>query len=193
MKKTKLNLLTNRVDYQRLETIFRWIRISSLGLSIIVIITIGGFFLVFSVQSSKIQDLLNQKTTYLSNLKDRENEEAKLYYIQTKDQQLNSYLSQDAHSLPYYNLLNTALSKSSESATLKSFLMQKNRETNFTVTFINFDELLNFFRFIESDDFLKKFEKVSLKSFTAIGDNKAKTNYELSFIGKFIEIHETSY
>lgn len=123
-------------------------------------------------------------------LKNRDEEQAKLYYIQTKNEQLNTFMQQDAHSLPYYNLLSAAISKSTESATLKSFLIQKNRETNFIVSFINFDELLNFFRFIESDDFLKNFEKVSLKSFTAIGSSKAKTSYELSFTGKFTEINE---
>lgn len=192
MKKTKLNLLTNREDYQKIEHLFefiRWFFYIQLGILVILFV----FFLIsLANQNNKINNLLNQKKISLESLKDKEADETKLLYIQNKYQALKDYLKDDARSLPYYNLLNSALSKSTESATLKSFLISKNRDVSFTVSFAHFDELLSFFRFIESDEFLKNFEKVSLKSFTALGDSKTKQNYELAFTGRFIELHETT-
>jgi len=192
MKKTKLNLLTNREDYQKIEKVFSIIRyLLYVQLGILVVLFVF-FFISFSAQNSKINDLLNQKKTLLESLKNREADEAKLIYVQNKYQTLKDYLKEDARSLPYYNLLNSALSKSTESATLKSFLISKNRDVTFTVAFAHFDELLSFFRFIESVEFLKNFEHVSLKNFSALGDSKTKENYELAFTGRFIELHETN-
>jgi hypothetical protein len=74
---------------------------------------------------------------------------------------------------------------------LKVFSISKNRDVAFTVAFGDINSLLSFFRFIESDEFLKNFESVSLKSFSALGEGKTKENYELAFTGRFIELHET--
>lgn len=189
MKKTKLNLLSNRENYQRIEKLFSYIRILFyLELGILVLF-FAFFFLSFVSQSHAINQLLDQKKALLDSLKSKEGDEAKLLYIQDKYQNLQTFLKDDANSLPYYNLLNSALSRSTESATLKSFLISKNRDVTFTVSFANLDELLRFFRFIESEDFLKNFEQVSLKNFSAIGgDSKAKQNFELAFTGRFIEL-----
>jgi hypothetical protein len=93
--------------------------------------------------------------------------------------------------LPYYDLLNSALGTSTESAVLKSFKINKNREVDFSVAFNNFTELTNFFGFVESEPFLKNFATLSLKNFFALNENdQNKENYELSFTGQFITINE---
>lgn len=188
MKKTKLNLLSNRVNYQRIEKLFSYIRILfyfELGL---LVLLFSFFFFSLISQTRSVNQLLEQKKELLASLKNKEGDEAKLLYIQNKYQNVQTFLKDDANSLPYYNLLNSALSQSTGSATLKSFLISKNRDVSFTVSFANLDELLSFFRFIESEDFLKNFEKVSLKNFSAIGDSKIKQNFELAFVGRFIEL-----
>jgi hypothetical protein len=192
MKKTKLNLLTSRENYQGIEKIFAFIRIFFFIQLSILVVLFAFLFISAINQNSKIGNLLSQKESFLESLKNKEGNEAQLFYIQNKYQSLKDFLKEDARSLPYYNLLNSALSKSSESATLKSFLISKNRDVTFTVSFAHFDELLSFFRFIESDKFLSNFEKVSLKSFSALGDSKERQNYELAFTGRFIELHEAT-
>lgn len=188
MKKTKLNLLSNRVNYQKIEKIFSYIRIGFYAEIGLLTLLLSLFFFSFINQTHTINQLLEQKKVLLASLKNKEGYEAKLIYIQNKYQNVQTYLKDDANSLPYYNLLNSALSQSTGSATLKSFLISKNRDASFTVSFANLDELLSFFRFIESDNFLKNFEKVSLKNFSAIGDSKLKQNFELAFDGRFIEL-----
>lgn len=188
MKKTKLNLLTNRADYQKIEKIFSFIRwLFYLQLCILALLFLF-YFTSFLRQGNTIQRLVSQKKSLLESLQNKQGDEAKLLYVQDKYQVIQNFLKDDARSLPYYNLLNSALSRSTESATLKSFLISKNRDVTFTVAFVNFNDLLSFFRFIESDAFLKNFEQVSLKSFSSLGGSKTKESYELAFSGRFIEI-----
>lgn len=193
MKKSKLNLLTNREDYQKIEKYFAWLRISVIILSVFFLIIIVYFFINLLLQHSQISALTSKKKFLLEQLQDKEEDEAKAIIIQKKYLSIKEYLKDDARPLPYYNLLNTAMASSTESAGLKSFQITKNREVNFTVSFTSFGDLLNFFKFIESDNFLKNFERLSLESFTAISSKESeKSNYELSFVGKFISINENS-
>lgn len=188
MKKTKLNLLVNRENYQKIEKIFSFIRILFyIQLSFLAVLFLF-FFISTLRQNNAINGLLEQKKTLLQALQTKKDDEAKLIYLQDKYSTIKNFLKDDARSLPYYDLLNSSLSSSTGSAGLKSFLISKNREVEFSVAFINFNDLLSFFRFIESDSFLKNFEQVSLKSFSAIENSASKQNYELAFVGKFIEI-----
>ena len=115
----------------------------------------------------------------------------KLFYLQKKYSDLKTYLSDDAASLPYYSLLASALKESSESSTIKSFVIDKSRAASFTIAFNSFPELNSFFKFIESDIFLGNFESITLKSFTVVGAQEtASVNYEISFSGKFIPIEK---
>lgn len=188
MKKTKLNLLTNKGNYQKIEKVFSFIRLLFyIQLGVLVVLFLF-FFISTMKQNSAIDGLLEQKKFLLQSLQNKEDDEAKLIYVQDKYQAIKNFLKDDARPLPYYDLLNSALFSSTGSSGLKSFLISKNREVNFSVAFVNFNDLLSFLRFIESDKFLKNFEQVSLKSFSLVGDSKTKENYELAFVGKFIEI-----
>ncbi|KKQ23897.1 MAG: hypothetical protein US40_C0006G0011 [Candidatus Roizmanbacteria bacterium GW2011_GWC2_37_13] len=192
MKKSKINLIVNREDYQRYENYFNYLKI---GLAIFL----GVFFVVFLflfILVKKRLDIVEKleltKKNYLEILKDKKTDEAKINYIEKKYQDLNSFLKEDAFSSPYYSLLNSALTESSEAAKLKSFEISKNREVDFIIEFTDFPKLMNFFKFIESETFLKNFETISLKSFTVIGATLEKEeNYELSFSGIFIQLKRT--
>ena len=129
-----------------------------------------------------------QKKTYLQQLTERKDDEAKINYIQKKYTDFKTFLKEDASSLPYYQLLSDAIKNSSESATLKSFQVNKDRESSFTITFTVFDTLRDFLKTAESQTFIKNFENITLKNFVVIGDKEKNENYELSFSGKFIPI-----
>lgn len=189
MKKSKINLLINREDYKRYEKYFYWTRIVTIIM--IVVFAISSLYLILSGfnQTSKLNSLLTEKQSLLQAMKNRQVDEAKLILVDNKYQSLNEFLKDDAYSYPYYNLLSKAIASSTESASLKSFEINKNRDVAFVVSFNNFNELMNFFRFVESEKFLKNFEKVILKSFAAIGGSSVKKDsYELTFNGKFVTI-----
>src|SRR3989338_7671731 len=185
MKKNRINLLISREDYRRYENYFEQLKLSAAILTVILFIFFISFYLILRNKFSLNERMNLQKKTYLQLLTERRADEAKINYIQKKYMDLKTFLKDDASTTPYYQLLSDAIKDSSQSASLKSFEVNKNRITSFTISFTAFDKLMNFLKFAESQTFIKNFENISLKSFVIVGDKEKKESYELSFIGKF--------
>ena len=126
-----------------------------------------------------------QKKAHIQLLAEKKDDKAKVNYIQKKYLDLKTFLKDDSSSAPYYQLLSDAIKDSSKSATLKSFEVDKDRKTSFTIAFSAFNELMSFLKFAESKTFIKNFENISLKNFV-LGEKEKNGSYELSFNGKFI-------
>jgi len=188
MRKTKINLSINREDYQTYESYFTILKISVLVLVFLFFILFLSFFIVFKNRFDQETVLKKQKQSYLLALSDKKGDEARLLYIQKKFTDLKTFLKEDASSLPYYSLLAKAIKESSQSSQIRSFEIDKSRTASFTISFTNFNELLEFFRFLESKVFLDNFEEISLKSFSVIGIDEKNESYEISFKGKFIKL-----
>ncbi len=188
MKKNRINLLISREDYRKFENYFEWLKLSVTLLTVILFVIFISFYLVLRNKFNIYEKMNLQKKTYLQQLTERKDDEAKINYIQKKYTDFKTFLKEDASSLPYYQLLSDAIKNSSESATLKSFQVNKDRESSFTITFTVFDTLRDFLKTAESQTFIKNFENITLKNFVVIGDKEKNENYELSFSGKFIPI-----
>ncbi|MEK7634171.1 MAG: hypothetical protein AAB437_04990 [Patescibacteria group bacterium] len=188
MKKKHINLLVNREDYQMYENVFERLKLSAAVLTLILFIFFISFYLILRNKFNTYERMNLQKKTYLQLLTERRSDEAKINYIQKKYSDLKTFLKDDAASTPYYELLSDAISESSQAATLKSFEVNKDREASFTISFSNFDKLMEFLKFAESQTFIENFEKISMKNFAIIGDKEKKESYELSFTGKFVPI-----
>lgn len=188
MKKNRINLLVSREDYRKYENYFEWLKLSVTLLTVILFVIFVSFYLVLRNKFNIYEKMNLQKKIYLQQLTERKDDEAKINYIQKKYLDFKTFLKEDAASLPYYQLLSDAIKNSSESATLKSFQVNKDRESSFTITFTVFDTLRDFLKIAESQAFIKNFENISLKNFIVIGDKEKNENYELSFSGKFIPI-----
>mgnify|MGYP001567028367 CR=1 FL=1 len=186
MKKNRINLLVSREDYQKYENYFEQLKLSAAVLTAILFILFISFYLVLRNKFNLYENMNLQKKTYLQLLSERKGDEAKINYIQKKYLDLKTFLKDDASSAPYYQLLSSAIKDSSESASLKSFEVNKDRMTSFTISFSAFKELMNFLKFAESQTFIKNFENISLKNFVVLGEKEKKESYELSFSGKFI-------
>ena len=185
MKKKRINLLVSREDYQKYERFFERLKLSAAVLTVILFIIFISFYLLLKKKFNLYENMNLQKKTYLQLLSERRGDEAKINYIQKKYLDLKIFLKDDAASLPYYQLLSSAIKDSSESAGLKSFEINKDRMTSFTISFSGFDELMDFLKIAESQTFIKNFEYIALKNFIVLGK---KESYELSFSGKFIPI-----
>lgn len=185
MKKNRINLLVSREDYQKYENYFEQLKLSAAVLTVILFILFISFYLVLRNKFNLYEKMNLQKKTYLQQLTERRADEAKINYIQKKYSDLKTFLKDDASSAPYYQLLSDAIKDSSESASLKSFEVNKDRATSFTISFSAFDEMMNFLKFVESQTFIKNFENISLKNFVVLGDKEKKESYELGFSGKF--------
>ncbi len=188
MIKSKINLAVSREDYQKYELYFFWLKIAVLGLGIIFFIVFLSLFITLRSKGAQNTDLSSQKQGLLAALEDKQGDEAKIFYLQKKYSDLTGFLKDDSSSLPYYSLLTDALKESTQASNIKSFAIDKSRAVSFTIAFNSFPDLLNFFKFIESEVFLNNFEQISLKSFTVIGSEDKTENYEISFAGKFIKL-----
>ncbi len=181
-----MNLLISRENYQKYESFFEQLKLSVAVLTVILFIIFISFYLVLKNKFSLYENMNLQKKTHLQLLSERRGDEAKINYIQKKYLDLKTFLKDDASSTPYYQLLSDAIKDSSQSASLKSFEVNKDRMASFTISFSAFKELMDFLKFAESQAFIKNFENISLKNFVVLGEKEKKESYELSFSGKFI-------
>lgn len=189
MKKSRINLLTSKEDYYRLEKYFTLFQRFVLGYSILFTIGIGILIYNNLQQNFKLESLTRQKQSLLSRLSKHRNDETKLIILSKKMGYYNEFIRDDARFIPYYNLLLETLKNSSQSAALTEFDIDKSRQVNFTLTFDNFDEMVQSFQFIESEQFIHNFEHLDMTDF--IGSQSESIKYQLSFIGKFRTLNET--
>ncbi len=191
MKKSKINLLTYKNDYQKVEKYFSHLRVFILILSFILLALVTFFFVYLKQKNQEINNLLGQKSALIEIINRQKENEAKLIFIQKKYQALKDFMKDDANFLPYYNLLNSALSLSTGSAMLEKVQIDKGRNVVFDISFTNIGELTNFLSFIESESFLKQFETLSLKNYSAFNEEASQTeSYKLSFEGRFVPLNE---
>lgn len=188
MKKTRINLLINREDYQKYENIFERFKLSAAILTTVLVIIFITSYVSIKNKFNKYEKLNLQKKAYLELLVERSEDEAKINYIEKKFTDLKNFLKDDASSVTYYEILTDSIKNSSESVRLKSLEVDKTRNTSFIITFSVFDEMMSFLKFAESEIFLNNFENISLKNLAIAGDNKLDENYELSFVGRFVPV-----
>jgi hypothetical protein len=196
MKKTTINLLASRDEYLKIERSLRILHIAVIVYCCLFIVGALSFTFLQYQQSRNIQNLIDQKTTLLASLSNYKDQEAQLVFVAKKVQSYNKFILDDARFLPYYNLLSSALKNTSESsggtssAILSSFKIDKVRAVSFTLIFGSVEEMVDSFRYVESEGFLNNFEQLSLNGLTV---GAGQTENSLSFSGKFKEIaDETS-
>jgi hypothetical protein len=191
MKKTKINLLSGKDEYLKIQKSLQIFHSAIVLYTFLFVAAVLVFVFIQYRQNQNIQDLIDQKRSLLLSLSNSKDQEAKLVFVAKKVKAYNQFLLDDAHFLPYYNLLISALKTSSESlggtssATLNAFSIDKDRTSTFTLSFSSVAEMLDSFRYIESTTFLKNFEQLSLSGLN-LGANFSDNT--LSFKGKFIKL-----
>lgn len=113
MKQTKINLLVNKQDYQKVEKYFYVIRYITFFFIIIFALSLGYVFIQLRNQNNSLNELSNKKKALLESLANKEEDEAKIIFINNKYNTLKKFEEEDVKGLPYYNLLITALSQNS--------------------------------------------------------------------------------
>lgn len=156
----------------------------------IVLFLFFGFLIYQALQiNASQQSLISQKETYLRYLLDEKDIEANMRYFKSKQTQLNTFLKEDAHFLPYYQVLKKSLEDRSKDTILDIIDIDKDRNTRFVVKFNTSDEMLSFLRYIEAEDFLKNFSSLTLQSFNLNKLQSKGTRYQLELRGIFKEIN----
>lgn len=184
----RINLLVKQGKYIKLEHAFgklKWVLIL-----FVVFFTACYVFISFLLfdQKKVIDSLSQEKEVLLEFLLALNKVEAKFVYFRTKEQQLSDILKDDVNFYPYYKLLDQTLKSLSSSAVLESVTINKLREAEFTLSFPDSKSMISFFKFAESDDFLKNFNTLVLTQFTQI--QAESQQFELIFKGTFIALNE---
>lgn len=184
--KRRINLLKAERKYIQMERYFLWLRRIVISYAVIFLLGIAVLlFLTFQLQS-KYQSLVAQteaQNQYLLANKDRE---AQLLYLANKLKQTSTVLEEDVNFSPYYNVLVQSLQGASEAARFQSVIIDKDqKQFEFTVGLSDYASLLNFFKYIETDEFLQYFTDITLTNFDL---TQTKNSYNLTFKGKFFEI-----
>ena len=191
MKKTRINLLTSKQDYYRLEGYFGLFRKFLFVYCAILLLIIAGLAGYRIYQTTQINKLNQTKKEILLQLASRQTDEVKLIKLSKKLNSYHKFMKDDARFIPYYELLLTTLQSSSQSATLQEFNIDKSRAMNFKLRFSNFGEMVNAFQFIESPEFGHNFEQLDMVDFVGKGNAEEGATYELSFQGVFKSINAT--
>ncbi len=184
MKRTKINLLINKRDYGKVTAYFKYLRISVLTYTILLLLFVVTFLWLHYSQTKKLQSLIDNQEN-LGQIAKQKEQEVKLIYAGNKVKALEKFLLEDANFYPYYELLIATLNQSAAAAQLSSLTIDKARSFEFSLTFSTFEQMISSFRLIESQNFLRNFETLSLVDFRS---GKTDENYQLSFEGKFKKV-----
>lgn len=164
---------------------------------LLFVIFLVFIFLQIRVQAQK-NSLIKEKQDLYSFILSNKEEVAKMNLYSHKNAQLTSFLKDDAQFLPYYNLLKDAIIKNedpSQDPVLDYMSIDKDKNTDFTVRFLEYQPAYVFLKVMESQTFLDNFIELKLVGFNLndVANSVAdKKGYELQFKGKFKPIDGTT-
>lgn len=187
--KKRINLLKQN-RYVGNEKLIKRIMLSATVIGLIIFIIFLFLNYLNLRTGNQIKDLNSEKQKALIYLLENKDNEAKLQYFKSKENQLIKYNKNDAHFLPYYEVLEKAIQPASNSSTLDSIDIDKDRNVSFTVRFNDFQATLNFLKYVESDTFLNNFNRLVLSNINLIDLSK---NYQFTFNGNFKEINDNLF
>ncbi|MCL4375007.1 hypothetical protein M1523_04070 [Patescibacteria group bacterium] len=182
MKKKYINLF-GKSRFIRVNNFNYWLRVI---ITVFGVTMFAGFIIVNLLQIKQQNDLKSleeEKSQLLNELIADKDNEAKLNYFEVKSGQLNTFTKDDTQFVPYYKALNETLSQASDSSYLDSITIDKNKNTKFSVKLVDFNSLMGFIRYVESDKFKNQFSSLVLTSFSL--SDTDKRDYQLTFSGQF--------
>ena len=188
MKKKRINLLGSRFEYLQIEKQFYYVRL----LTVVLFFAFLFIFLLTNLRlledKKQLDQTFAQKKVLLENQQENVKEEAKIKLLFNKHQDIQNFLKEDSHFLPYYQLLIASLKIATPEPALLSFKVDNQKNTEFILGFSNFDQMIKFLSFIENEDFLNKFETLVLNGFSL-----DTSKMELLFKGKFISLKNETF
>lgn len=199
--KKRLNLFSRKKRFNAFAAYA--IQVKRIGTILGIILFAAFLYVIIQIFTlrTQLQDQAKKKELYLSVLSSEKDIEANIRFFKGKQTQLYNFEKDDARFAPYYLILrNVVLTSSSNSASLDTIEIDKNRDTNFVVKFQDYDATVQFLKYIESDEFLNNFESLSMASLNLSrevpGVSRARTaqkvnkNYQLQFKGRFKELND---
>lgn len=187
MKTDRTNLLISKQGYSNILRYFKLFKFFIVILSAVILIFVLIFGVLIYQQNKQLEQLGIQKQDNLQLLSAKKEDEVKLIKIANKIKNLETFSKDDANFYQYYQILNQTFNLSTEEAKIEDLNIQKDRKFNFSLSFTDLKSLLETFKFIESEKFLKNFSTIYLQNFETQEKLGVKL-YRISFEGIFKEI-----
>lgn len=186
MSKT-INLIKAGKRYQQYEKYFHYLRLTVVIFGIAFIVMNIIFLGITYYKNHELNSLISRVKENNAYLQQNQETEAQFVYFGNKLLEVSRILKDDVNFEPYYNLLTQSLKTSSQEARFESVEIDKNKQVEFSVALADYKALLSFFKFAESDSFLKYFNDITLTNFDL---TEQKKSYKLTFKGKFKDIND---
>lgn len=186
--KKRINLLIYHKKYQETESLFSTIRKVVMAFLFFSLLIIPIMLLILNNKRTQLNQLIEEKNRLKEELNKKKDVEIAYQIFSHKFSQLKEILSADVDFFPNYQLINDSLKSATTGAFLDSIEIDKDKKTNFIISFQNLDELINFLNYIEEKKYLYNFSQLTLKSFSldqSSLENQASKKYQLSFVGQF--------
>lgn len=187
MKTDRTNLLVSKKGYSDLLKYFNLFRLTLLIITILFFIFVIIYGYLVYKQVKQLEKLGLEKERNFQLLSSKKEDEVKLIKIANKSLDLDFFSKDDANFYPYYQILNESFSQSTQSANIENLNIEKDRKFSFSISFTEIDSLIETFKFIESENFLKNFSTIYLKSLDTQDRQELKV-YKITFEGVFKEI-----
>lgn len=188
--KKRINLLKANKSFVDKEAVFLKIKNSVIVFFFLMLLMNLFLYFLLARQNESISQRAGLKKGLVEFFIQNKEADAKFAYFRNKEKQLTDFLTEDVNFYPYYNLLKASLDNFAVGAQLDTVMIDKTKSTKFTISFENYDNLLSFLKFAESEDFLKNFNQLSLINFSKNDTQLTKNDYRLNFTGKFINLNE---
>lgn len=186
--KKRINLLIYHDKYKKTEKIFLEFKKFIYFFLFFSILTTFFILIILNNKKNELNQLIKEKKYLESFLREKKDVDIVYQIFSNKFSQIKNILDSDVNFYPYYKIINDSLKKATISAFLESITITKNKETNFTISFKDFNALINFLDFIEDENYLSNFSQLTLKNINLkqkTTSNQANQEYNLDFTGQF--------
>lgn len=188
MKNKHINLFTQDFNNELLFTLLKKIKTIALPLLILSVIFIAAEVLGLWYVATKTKGSETTLQTLTGFIQSNSNFDRKIKYFIFKKNLVNAYLKEDAQGYIYYDKFKNILATLAPFVTLTEFDFDNTRAASVSVTFLKYEDLLNFLNIIETKEFLTNFTFVSISEFDPyqgnIDENEIQLNMQVQFISE---------
>lgn len=180
-----INLFTKKKQQQPIPVMAQRMRMYGIIFLLLSLVMLGvtiGYYIIMLDERSQVQERL-ERTQALLNPNDEIM--GSIVYFINKKSQLDNYEQDDIEFPYYYRTLRDTLSQAETPITLKTMTLTRDRSTSFSIEFQDIASAKTLMAFIESDEFLNKFEALSMSSFSVGASLDESDFYTLRFSGRF--------
>lgn len=166
MSVKRINLLSQQTINPQVHTALRFLRLGTFLVGIVTIVVLGILFFQKNRIETEYQQYLTQKESLLNEFSTKRETVQKVQYVALKSRALSGLLAKDPSFKNYYTLFTSTLPQSTQSGSISTFVVDKNKVFKTTIAFGDQADAYAFMNGIESTMFKDVFTLLTVDSLT---------------------------